>query len=89
MPKFRIPGKQMIQVRLPRSIDKSQHEMSLNPKENVKFSIDFVDSKIVLPWTKLYNAKLKTTLNKLIVTFQHDEFNVLRLNYEPICKCVL
>ena len=86
MPKFRIQGKQIIQVRLPRSVDKSQHEMSLNPNENVKFSIDFADSKIVLPWTKLFNAKEKTTLTQLVITFQHDEFYVLRLNYEPKCK---
>lgn len=85
MPKFRIPEKQVITVRLPRLLDETQYEMALNPNENVKFSIDFADSKIVLPWTKLYNSKEKTTLNKLYVTFEHDEFEVLRLRAEPKC----
>jgi len=89
MPRFRSSESRIIQVKLPRT-DDSGHAAKLNPENDLKFSMSFSHNKLLLPWIHLYNANEKSTLNKLSITFQHDEFDVLRLSsVEPQCKQIL
>lgn len=47
----------------------------------------FADGKLMIPWTDLYSAKEISNMEKLIITFVHDEFDVLQVQYQPLCKC--
>ena len=85
MPRFRIRDSTIIRVTLPRDSDNSP-EMKLNPSEDVKVSLTFDNSKLAIPWIVLFDAANRRTLRRIVVTFSHDEFEVLRLNYELQCK---
>jgi len=78
MPRFRVTENKVIQVK---SIPK------LNPNQDLKFTLSFSGDKLLTPWTVLYDSVGRRTLNKLIITFEHDEFDVLRLKSELKCKC--
>ncbi len=85
MPRFRLPDSKIIIVNLPRS-EELGHVIKLNPNENLKFSFSFANSKLLVPWTILFDASNKRSLNKLSITFDHDEFDVLRLTTKTQCK---
>ena len=85
MPKFGWPESFIIQVNLPRPTEDAA-EMRLDPTEDVKISLTFSKHKLVVPWTLLYDSKHKKSLLKLIVTFSHDDFDVISLKSESICK---
>lgn len=77
MPRFRVAESKIIQIK---SIPK------LNPNQDLKFILSFSGDKLLTPWTVLYDSLGRRTLNKLIVTFEHDEFDVIRLKAELKCK---
>lgn len=85
MPKFRIPESSIVHVSLPHE-EQNGPEMRLNPEEDVKFSLSFDHNKLLVPLTILYNAKTRRSLQQLVITFSHNEFDVLDVNFEPICK---
>lgn len=85
MPRFRTPDSTILHVSLPHE-DENGPEMKLNPQEDVKFSITFDKNKLIVPWTVLFDASKRRTLQKLVVTFSHDEFQILKVNYETVCK---
>ena len=61
-------------------------EMKLNPKEDLKVSLLFAGSKHVLPLIVLFDAKQKKSLKSLTVTYTHDDFDIIGLKFETICK---
>lgn len=61
-------------------------EMKLNPKEDLKVSLLFAGSRHVLPLIVLFDAKQKKSLKSLTVTYTHDDFDLLGLKFETICK---
>jgi hypothetical protein len=50
--------------------------------------LSFADRKLSIPWTYLYSARDVAGLEKLVITFVHDEYDVLQLNYQPYCECL-
>lgn len=85
MPKFGWQESFIVQANLPRPKEDAA-EMRLNPSEDVKISLTFSKHKLVVPWTLLYDSKHKKSLLKLIVTFAHDDFDVISLKSESVCK---
>ena len=61
-------------------------EMRLNPNEDVKVSLTFAKHKLIIPNTLLYDSKHKKSLQTMVVTFAHDDFDVISLKYETICE---
>ena len=61
-------------------------EMKLNPKEDLKVSLLFGGSRHVLPLIVLFDAKQKKSLKSLIVTYSHDDYDIIKLKYETICE---
>lgn len=51
-------------------------------------SLTYADSDLVIPWINAYDAQTKKCLNKLTVTFVHDEFDILTVNYATECMCL-
>jgi hypothetical protein len=88
MPKFQKPATQLIQITLPRPKE-NEPEMRLKPTEDVKISFTFAGNELVIPVILLYDAKLRKSLLSLVVTFSHDDFDVLKLKYVPTCKLIL
>ena len=85
MPRFRICSSSIINVKLPRS-EELGHNIKLDTNEDFKVSLSFSNNKVILPWLKLFDSNEKKSLQKLIITFNHDEFDVLRLTTDTICK---
>jgi hypothetical protein len=85
MPRFRVTDSSVLRVTLPRMSDSSP-EMKLNPTEDLKVSLTFENNRLVLPWVVLFDAANKRSLRKLIITFAHDEYEVLRYRHQLICK---
>lgn len=79
MPRFRISDIRRIQVRLPRSEELGSN-IRLNPNENLKIAMSFSHNKLLLPWSVIFDATKKVTLNKLTVIFEHDEFELLLIS---------
>lgn len=87
MPRFRKPDSVVLHAPLPHE-EKRNPEMlmALHPDEDVKISLTFHENRLQIPWIVLFDAKSKRSLYKLTITFTHDEFDVLRLNYTLECK---
>lgn len=88
MPKFQSPDGSLLQTVLPRRSEK-EPEMKLNPKEDVKISMVFAGSKLVIPLILLFDSKHKRSLKSLTVTFSHDDFDITKLEYETVCKFLI
>lgn len=69
-----------------RNIDPKLLDSRINPEEDVKVSFTFADRKIILPQVVVFDADEKKSLKRLIVTFYHDKFDVLRLTHQLECK---
>lgn len=87
MPQFRVKSSSVMRVTLPRETDNSP-EMKLNPSEDLKVSITFENNKLVLPWVVLYDATNRRSLRKLVITFSHDEFEILRFRHQLVCEYI-
>ena len=61
-------------------------EMKLNPKEDLKVSLLFAGSRHVLPLIVLFDSKQKKSLKSLIVTYSHDDYDIINMKFETICK---
>jgi hypothetical protein len=80
MPRFRRRDSTIYRVSLPRPTEKDP-EINLNPDEDVKITLTFAENKLVVPNIKIFDSQRKSSLEKLIVIFYHDDFDVLRLSY--------
>lgn len=85
MPKFRYADSAIIRTSLPMRLENGP-EMKLNPKEDLKVSLLFAGSRHVLPLIVLFDAKQKKSLKSLTVTYTHDDFDIIGLKFETICK---
>lgn len=85
MPRFRSPDSVIVRLTLPHpsAVDSKKIEaIRINPKEDVKFSLTFEESKLLLPMLILFDAKRRVSLKKLILTFYYDEYDLLRVSHE-------
>jgi hypothetical protein len=78
MPRFRSPSSTMLRLPLPRP-DENGPEMTPNSEDDIKASFAFADGKLVVPWIVVYDHRKKRMITKIIFTFAHDEFDVLRV----------
>jgi hypothetical protein len=58
--------------------------VKINPEEDVKISFTFAHRKFLVPWIPVYDSKKRRSLDKLIITFDHDQHDVLEVHYERI-----
>ena len=86
MPRFQKSDSFVLQTTLPRPSEK-EPEVRLNPEEDVKVSLTFASSKLVVPNVIMYDSKKKRSLQQLMITFYHDDFDVLRLSFHTTCTC--
>lgn len=59
-------------------------ETRIDPANDVKLSLAYLNSKFGIPWIVLYDSQSKKSIEKLKVIFSHDDFNVLGVEYEII-----
>jgi hypothetical protein len=91
MPRFREASTSILHLTLPRpppveGVGSKKNEKLVNPNEDVKFSLTFADHKLILPWSVVFDATKRRSLQKLIVTFSHDQFDVDGIEYQTECK---
>ena len=55
-------------------------EILLNLDVDVKMSFSFGEGKLVIPRVIVYDSASKRMLERLLITFVHDEFDVLRVS---------
>lgn len=87
MPRFREPSSSILRVPLPQRTPPGQPGKAVNPSEDVKLSLTFADHKLILPWTVVFDAAKRKSLQKLTIIFSHDQFDVegidFRTEYGP------
>lgn len=87
MPRFGIPESVIIHANLPKYKENStSSDYKIDPSKDVKVSLSFDGNKLMIPWIPIYDSKDKRTMRKLIVTFTIDEFEVIRIKHQVICK---
>jgi len=82
MPRFDVPDKHIFYAQLPKHSNSSAYRV--DPRHDVKVALTFMGSRLSIPWVTLFNAREKVTLKVLVVTFTHDEFEVVRLRYDTV-----
>ncbi len=89
MPRFGEPAKFIYRAVLPEPVSKegSKSKGNVNPDQDIKISFTVSDTKILIPWTKIFDSKTKTSLTKLLITFSHDQYEIIKADIEPTCKC--
>ena len=92
MPRFRVQSSSVLHLTLPRPPPvedlRAPHAKLVNPSEDVKFSLTFADHKLILPWTVVFDASKRRSLQKLTVMFSHDQFDVDGIEFETECAFV-
>ena len=53
--------------------------VKVNPEEDVKISFTFANNKLLIPWLSVFDAKKRRSLEKLEVTFEHDQYDILEV----------
>lgn len=85
MPRFRIDDSTIIRVHLPHEEKQGNSpEIAIDVKEDVMISLTFAENELVTPKLSLYNAKERKSIDKLIITFTHDQYHVLSVDYKFI-----
>lgn len=79
MPHFRQADSFIVHAALPSPDGKPL--MSIKPDEDVKIMLTFDNSKLISSWITIFDAKNRKSLKKLILTFDHDEFDILHTTY--------
>jgi len=79
MPHFRQSDSFVIHAALPSPDGKPL--LSIRPDEDIKIMLTFDNSKLISSWITIFDAKNRKSLKKLILTFDHDEFDILHITY--------
>ena len=58
--------------------------VKVNPDEDVKISFTFAHKKFLVPWLSVFDSKKRRSLDKLIITFDHDQHDVLEVHFEKV-----
>lgn len=87
MPHFGKPESVVLHVNIPKYKQNST-EYRIDPTKDVKVSLSFDGNKLLIPWIPIYEAKMRRTMRKLVITFTIDEFEIIRLRHNVICKCL-
>ena len=58
--------------------------VKVNPEEDVKISFTFANNKLLIPWLSVFDAKKRRSLEKLEVTFEHDQYDILEVRYNRV-----
>lgn len=85
MPRFGSPDSHIFHTMLPKYSQNST-EFRINPNSDLKLAFTFLGNKLSIPWITVYSAKDRVSLKKLVITFTRDEFEVVRVDTERICK---
>jgi hypothetical protein len=86
MPRFGERQSQIFHVLLPKKAENAS-DFRINPKSDVKVSFTFLGNKLSAPALTVYSAKDRVSLKKVVLTFTRDEFEVVRVDAQKICKC--
>ena len=57
----------------------------INPNSDLKISFTFDRSKLSVPSVTVFDSKNRISLKKIIITFTHDEFELVRVDFKPLC----
>jgi hypothetical protein len=88
MPVFARESSHIFHVNLPDKGPKNANNPHLKNRlditKDLKVSFSFDRSKLLIPQVTVFDAQNRRSARKLIVTFTHDEFEVVRLRTETI-----
>ena len=85
MPRFASPERTIFRAQIPK-YSPNATDFRINPKKDLKVAFTFQGSKFSIPWIPIFDARNRISMQKLIVTFTHDEFEIVSLKYETVCK---
>lgn len=85
MPHFGKPESVVLHANIPKYKENST-EYQIDPTKDVKVALSFDGNKLMIPWIPIYEANMRRTMRKLVITFTIDEFEIIRLRHSVICK---
>jgi hypothetical protein len=84
-PRFGIDEKVIVHASIPKdSTNTTEHR--INTGYDFKATLAFDYNRHSVPWITIYDKEQHRTLKKLLVTFVRDEFEIVKVHYDPICK---
>lgn len=84
MPRFGEPQSQIFHAVLPKLVENAS-DYRINPRSDLKVSFTFLGNKLSIPWLTVYSSKDRVSLQKLVVIFTRDEFEVVRIDTKKTC----
>ena len=85
MPRFGEPDSHIFHTVIPKFSENST-DYRINPRSDLKISFTFLGNKLSIPWIAVYSAKDRISLKRLVIKFTRDEFEVVQVDVEKICK---
>lgn len=64
-------------------------DFRINPEVDFRISLAFDSHRFELPWITVYNAAQRRALQRLEITFYHDGYDLIKVDYQPHCKLSL
>lgn len=61
-------------------------DQKINTGHDFKVTLAFDYNRHSVPWVSVFDKEQRRTLKKLIVTFIRDEFEIVKVRYNAICK---
>jgi hypothetical protein len=88
MPKFGIDESVIYHATVPEiKVNRSTEILDLN--SDFKISLAFDNHKHIIPWIKIYDSTNRRSLRRLIITFIHDNSEVISIDHSTDCKLFL
>lgn len=87
LPKFGVEDTAIVHATVPQGVANATN-YRINPNFDFKVSLSFDYHRVAVPWFVVYDAQQRRTLKKLKVTFTRDEFEIVKVDYEPICETI-
>ncbi len=85
VPRFAIDEQIIYHAPIPKyNVNATDYRIST--KDDFKVTMSFAFNKFSIPWITIFDASQRRVLRRLKLTFQHNHYEILHVDYELICK---
>lgn len=85
LPRFMIDESVVFHAEIPK-FHVNATDYKINIKGDFKAILSFDYNKFSTPWVTVYDAEQRRVLRRLKLTFTHDRYEILKVDYELVCK---
>jgi hypothetical protein len=89
MPRFDVSESFITICNLPVASSQISTSYRIDPNHDLKVSLSFAVNKFIIPWIIVFDANKRVSLRKLTIIFTRDEFDIVGVRFETICKFLI